>query len=71
MGRTASLLALSALLSGCGAVGTGAAGAAGAASAAQEAQQAKQTEDRVKQGVDAAYQKAAEQRNGADQADKQ
>jgi hypothetical protein len=66
MGRVWALIPLLAALAGCGLAGTGAATASGAAAAAQQASQARQTEDRVKQQIDSAYSRAAEQRQAAE-----
>jgi uncharacterized protein YceK len=68
MTRTVALLALTALLSGCGVVETGTSAAASAASGAQAAEAAKRSEDHVKAQIDAASQQAAEQRRAAEEA---
>jgi len=59
-------LALGLPLAGCGLAGTAASTAAGAASEAEQARQAQQIEQKVKQDVEAAQQKAAEQREAGE-----
>jgi hypothetical protein len=63
---TWALLALPALLGGCGVAGTGTAGSAAAESAAQQAAQGRAAEDEVRRQIDAAYSQAAEQRRAAE-----
>jgi hypothetical protein len=64
------LLAAAAVLpaAGCGLAGTAATAASGAASEAQQAQQARAIEDHVKQQLNDAARKAAQQQEAAEQA---
>jgi len=62
----AAILAVGAMLGGCGLAETGAAAAAGGASQAEQVRQAKETEARVRKQLDAAYQQAADQRRAAE-----
>ena len=66
MGRVWALLALGLPLAACGLAGTGATTAAQAESAAQQAAQARAMQDQVRQQIDAAQNKAAEQRRAAE-----
>jgi hypothetical protein len=63
--RAWALVLLAASLAGCGVADTGAA-AAGAASAAQQAAQEKRAEDQVRQQLDAATRRDADQRRAAE-----
>ena len=66
MWRVLILLGLITSLGGCGLAETGTAAATQGQSAAEQAAQARKTEARVRQEIDAAYQKAAEQRAAAE-----
>ena len=66
MRRVWALAGLLLSLTGCGVAETGTAAAAGAAGAAQQAAQAKATEERVRQQLDAAAQRAADARANAE-----
>ena len=55
-------LAVFLLLGGCGLAGTAASTATGAATEAEQARQAQQVEQKVQKDIEAAQQKAAEQR---------
>ena len=54
------------VLAGCGLAGTAASTATGAAAEAEQARQAQQLEQKVQKDVEAAQQKAAEQRAAAE-----
>jgi hypothetical protein len=66
MKRFQTLLALPFLVAGCGVAGTGASAGAAAETAAQQEAQGRAMEQRVREQVDAAYSKAAEQRRAAE-----
>jgi hypothetical protein len=68
MARTLVLLSLILPLTGCGVAETGTAAATAAAAQAEEVRQGLQTEARVREQLDAAAKKAAEQRNAAEAA---
>ena len=66
MGRVWAILALALLLAACGMAGTAATTAAQAESTAQQAAQARAVQDQVRRQIDAAQEKAAEQRRAAE-----
>lgn len=66
MGRVWALLPLALLTAACGVAGTGATAAAQAESAAQQAAQAGAIQEQVRQQIDSAQDKAAQQRRAAE-----